>query len=152
MPPLATFERDLASEQLLTDWINLALPSRQSFAQWQQAHFASTSAPDAQPTADPDSDGEQNSIEYLRGSPPAEPSPSILSGVSVSLTGGSFMLQFQQPANRSCVVETSSDFQTWSRWNVPGNAESYPATTITRILVGPMDVPNRYFRLRLGQP
>ena len=45
MPPLATFERDLTAEALIADWINLDLPARQSFAQWQVVPALSTYRP-----------------------------------------------------------------------------------------------------------
>jgi glucose/arabinose dehydrogenase len=152
MPPLSTNERDLASEQLLSDWITQVLPARQSFTEWQLANFGSTSAPEAQPAADPDSDGSNNSLEFLRGTPPTEPSPPLSSALSSSISGGNFILQFQQPANRSALIETTTDFQSWNLWNVSGNAPSYPPTTVSRTLIGPIDTPNRFFRLRLGEP
>jgi hypothetical protein len=152
MPPVSTNERDLVSEQLLSDWIQNVLPSRQSFSEWQIANFGSTSAPEAQPTADPDSDGDKNSLEFLRGSIPTQPGPPFLSTLSTSISTGNFILQFQQPANRSVMVETTTDFQAWSLWNVSGNAPSYPPTTVPRTLIGPIDTPNRFFRLKLGEP
>jgi hypothetical protein len=151
MPPVGTNERDLASEQLLTDWIEDVLPTRQSFAEWQTANFGSTSAPEAQAEADPDFDGDKNSLEFLLGNT-LLPSPPLLSTISTSATAGNFILQFQQPANRSVLVETSTDFQSWSLWNVSGNAPSYPPSAINRTLIGPIDVPNRYFRLQFAEP
>jgi hypothetical protein len=151
MPPVATNERDLVSEQLLTDWIEDVLPTRQSFAEWQQANFGSTSAPEAQPAADPDSDGDKNSIEFLRGTAPTQFGPPFLSTLSTSVSGGNFILQFRQPANRSVLVETTTDFQTWNLWNVSGNAPSYPPAAINRTLIGPIDTSNRFFRLKLGE-
>jgi glucose/arabinose dehydrogenase len=150
MPPIATNERDLVAEQLVTHWIEDVLPSRQSFAEWQLANFGSMSTPEAQPNADPDSDGDKNSIEFLRGTAPNQFGPPFLSTLSTSASGGNFILQFQQPANRSVLVETTTDFQSWSLWNVPGNAPSYPPAAINRTLIGPIDTPNRYFRLKLG--
>jgi glucose/arabinose dehydrogenase len=151
MPPLDTSLRDLVSEQLLTDWIN-QLVTRQSFTQWQIANFGSTSAPEAQPTADPDLDGDTNSLEFLRGTTPTQENPPFLSTLSATTSGGNFILNFQQPAHRSVLVETTTNFQSWSLWNVSGNAPSYPPTTIPRTLMGPIDTPNRFFRLKLGQP
>jgi glucose/arabinose dehydrogenase len=150
MPPLDTNQRDLTSEQLITDWINQTV-TRQSFTQWQQANFGSTSAPEAQATADPDADGDKNALEFLQGSSPTLPTPPFLFTLSTSTSGGNFILQFQQPANRSVLVETTTDFQSWSLWNVSGNAPTYPPSAINRTLIGPMDTPNRYFRLKLGE-
>jgi hypothetical protein len=152
MPPLGTNERDLVSEQLLSDWITNVLPTRQSFAEWQLANFGSTGAPEAQPTADADEDGDRNSLEFLRGTAPTQTTQPFLSTLSTSVSGGNFILQFQQPANRSVLVETTADFQTWNLWNVSGNSPTYPPSAVNRTLIGPIDVPNRYFRLRLGEP
>jgi mono/diheme cytochrome c family protein len=151
MPPIATNERDLAAEQLLTDWINLALPTRQNFAQWQQANFGGTGGANAQPGADPDGDGDKNSLEFLRGTGPNTPTVPFVSSITSGIAAGNFTLQFTQPANRAALVETTTDFQTWSLWNVPGNAPSYPAANVQRILSGPIDAPNRFFRIQLNE-
>ena len=150
MPPLGTNERDLAAETLLTNWINTALPSRKTFAQWQTTHFGSTSLPAAQPTANPDGDGQRNDLEFLLGESPLLNNPPYLPLPSAA--GATFSLTFEHPANRSVLIETTTDLQSWSLWNVPGNAPIFPATTQTRVLTAPLDVPNRYFRLRLATP
>src|SRR4029434_4833449 len=100
--------------------------------EWQMANFGSTSAPEAQLAADPDFDGDKNSVEFLRGTAPTQFGAPFLSTLSTSVSGGNFILQFQQPANRSVLVETTTNFQSWSLWNVPGNAPSYPPAAINR--------------------
>lgn len=150
MPPLATLERDLAAEELITNWINSALPSRETFAQWQMTHFNSTSDPDAQPSANPDGDGQKNDLEFLLGENPLvnDPPYAPLGSAEETL----FSLTFIHPANRSALIETSTDFQGWSLWNAPGNSPRFPSTTEQRTVIGPMDVPKRFFRLRLSTP
>ncbi len=150
MPPLGTNERDLAAELLLTNWINSALPARKSFAQWQTTHFGSTVVPDAQPGANPDGDGQTNGLEWLLSESPLLNDPPYLPLASTA--GVLFSLSFEHPANRSVLVETTTDLQTWSLWNVPDNAPFFPAAAQIRTLTGPFDVPNRYFRLRLSTP
>jgi hypothetical protein len=150
MPPLGTNERDLAAETLLTNWINSALPSRKTFAQWQMTHFGSTSLPDAQPTANPDGDGQRNDLEFLLDESPLLNNPPYLA--QTGAVGATFSLTFDHPANRSVLVETTTDLQSWSLWDVPGNTPFFPATPQTRVLTAPFDVPNRYFRLRLSTP
>ena len=150
MPPLGTNERDLAAETLIANWISTALPSRQSFAQWQTTHFGSTSLPAAQLSANPDGDGQRNDLEWLLGESPLAGNPPYLPLASTA--GATFSLAFDHPANRSVLIETSTDFLAWSLWNVPGNSPLFPATTQTRVLTGPLDVPNRFFRLRLAPP
>ncbi len=63
-----------------------------------------------------------------------------------------FALTFYHPANRSVLVETTTDFKTWSLWDVPGNAPFFPAAAQTRALRGPFAAPSRFFRLRLSEP
>jgi glucose/arabinose dehydrogenase len=152
MPPLATSERDIAAEQLISDWITQTLPSRQSFSQWQITHFGSTSVPAAQPQADPDFDGDANATEFLRGTLPTVPTGPLSSTIVLQTSGNQFTLQFQQPANRAALIETTTNFQTWSLWNVPGNTPTYPATNTQRTLSGPIDTANRFFRLNLSEP
>ena len=150
MPPLATNEQDLTAEALLADWI-ASLQGRQTFTEWQATHFASiggAGSPGAQPDADPDLDGLTNNAEYLLGDNPLVLDPPFLP--SPGSSGGNFTLNFQQPANRSVVVETSTDLHNWSLWDVPGNAPTFPATTQSRALSGPRDVVMRAFRLRLS--
>ena len=155
MPPLGTNERDLAAEDLLTQWIDsntdpTALPARKTFAQWQTTHFGSTSHPDAQPGQNPDGDGQINELDWLLGESPLAIDPPYLP--LAGSVGGQFTLSFEHPANRSVLIETTTDFQAWSLWNVPGNAPLFPATPQIRVLTGPLDVPNRFFRLRLSTP
>jgi glucose/arabinose dehydrogenase len=150
MPPLGTNERDLAAETLLSNWITAALPARQSFAQWQATHFGSTSLPEAQPGANPDHDGQNNALEFLLGESPLLNNAPYLPFPGT--TGESFSLTFNHPANRSVLIEAATDLQTWSPWNVPGNAPVFPAATGQRTVTGPRSKPARFFRLRLSTP
>jgi hypothetical protein len=150
MPPLATNERDLAAEALLTSWINTALPNRLSFTQWQTAKFGGSGGAAAQPAADPDGDGQNNTLEFFLGEEPLTIDPPYLPMAEAE--SSDFTLSFVQPATRSAIVETTTDFQTWSLWDVPGNAPFFPAQAQVRVLTGPRDVPKRFFRVRLGVP
>ena len=149
MPPLATSERDLVAEQLITDWITLDLPARQNFTEWQLAKFGTTTGNGAA-TADPDGDGDSNLREFLLRTEPQTANPPF--ALALQIAGGSYRLDFPQAANRALVIESSIDLQTWSPWNVPGNAPAFFATPQTRFLLGPIDTPNRFFRARLTAP
>lgn len=152
MPPLGTFERDLAAEQLLTDWITQALPARQSFADWQTAHFGSPNAPLAAPAFDPDLDGQNNALEFLQRSSPTTPGVPVLPLQPLgNFSPATIEIHFVHPANRSCVIETSTDLLNWSLWDVPGNAPQFPAADTPRVLSGPRVEPHRQFRLKLGE-
>jgi glucose/arabinose dehydrogenase len=147
MPPLATNERDLAAEFLISAWITQSLPARQSFADWQTLHFGAPTAPAAVPTFDADRDGQTNGQEFLQGTLPT--TPNIPPTMTTSFLNNEIRITFLQPANRAARVETSTDLTHWNLWDVPGNTLQYPATDTQRTLTAPMDAESRYFRLRL---
>lgn len=150
MPPLATNERDLAAEAMITAWINSELPARESFSQWQVAEFGSTSNPDAQATENPDGDTRDNTLEFLLGSDPQSTDPPY--SASGSVDESLYSLTFQHPANRSVLIETSDDFLNWSLWDAPGNATIFPSNTQQRTITGPRPESKGFFRLRLSRP
>ena len=150
MPPLGSNAVHPAAVQLLQEWITLDLPSRRNIAQWQTEHFGSPTAPNAALTADPDQDAQSNALEFLNNTSPTVASPP--NSVVPQNHDGTFQLSFTHPANRSVLVETSSDLVNWSLWNVPGNTPIFPAAPVMRTLEGPMDLPSRTFRLRIGEP
>jgi hypothetical protein len=151
MPPLATNELDQTSIQLLTDWITQDLPQRQNFSQWQTANFGSPDDPNAAPTADPDGDGQDNLHEFLANTDPRN-AASFLPAAAVTSIGSQLSLSFTQPANRSAVVETSTDLADWTLWDVPGNSPTYVAIPQLRALNIPLGDDHRFFRLRLAAP
>ncbi len=150
MPPLATHQRDLAAEALITAWIDSELPSRQSFAQWQTTHFGSTTHPDAQPSQNPDHDTRKNDLEFLLGSDPLANDPPYQTLPAVS--GTLFSLTFTHPPNRSVLIETTTDLQTWTPWDIPGNTPVFPSSSQQRVITGPLAPSSRFFRLRLASP
>jgi hypothetical protein len=151
MPPLATNELDPNAIQLLTDWISQDLPGRLSFTDWQQLHFGSTTDPKAAANADPDHDGRTNMQEFLENTDPnnaaSHSTPPVLTFASNQL-----QLTFVQPANRSALIETSTDVVNWTLWDVPGNSSDYPATPEMRTFGVQMDSDRMFFRLRLSTP
>jgi glucose/arabinose dehydrogenase/mono/diheme cytochrome c family protein len=151
MPPLATYELDTTDIQLVTDWINQALPTRQNFTQWQTAHFQSTTTANAQASADPDHDGQSNAEEYLAGTDPLN-AASVWNYGTMTFDGTNVQFQFTQPANRSAVVEASSDLLNWHTWNAAGNTATFPASATVRTIITPVTATDRFFRVRFGEP
>lgn len=145
MPPLATFRRDLAAEALLTDWINDL-----SYAEWQVIHFGSTAHPDAGPDEDPDGDGLNNRTEFVLRSNPNL--PQVGAWPAMAPAGADFDLRFFHPAGRAGLIETSTDLQTWSVWNVDGNVRTIPVEDQVRTFTAPRNETRRYFRLKLEEP
>ena len=145
MPTLATNVIDQPAIDLITEWITTTLTSRQNFAQWQAAHFPTPADPaDALAAADPDDDGQRNDFEFLTGTDPLD--ATALYTLAPSVSGGTITLTFPLPANRAVLIETSTDLQTWSLWDVPANAPDYRASPQTRVLTAPLDGTQRFFR------
>ena len=145
MPPLATYQRDLAAEALLTAWINDV-----TYAEWQVIHFGSTSHPDAAPDEDPDGDGQNNRIEFVMRTHPSQPQPSTWP--RITLAGANLELRFFHPAGRAGLVETSTDLRHWSVWNVNDNVRIIPTEDQIRTFTAPRNETRRYFRLKLEEP
>ncbi len=146
MPPLGTNERDLVNEQLVTDWI-ASLTTRQSFTQW----LAAQSPPIGSASADPDHDGRTNELEYMTGTNPNAANSGWQYG-AMQASGGTLQIQFLHPANRSAIVEVSSDLNQWQTWDAMGNAPMFPATNTLRTLTVPLSVPKQFFRVRFSEP
>ena len=148
MPPLGSNELDPSAIALLTEWIASSLPARQSYAQWRVANFLSPNSPEGEPGYDADADSGTNQHEFLAGTGP-------LSGGSflapqLNAPGMNIALTFNLPANRSYQIETSTDLQTWTLWDVPGNAglphHGGPAT-----VTGPRLGDQQFFRLLIRE-
>lgn len=152
MPPLATNERDLANEELVSEWI-ATLGSYQSFTEWQLAFFNSTSAPEAADTADPDHDGRSNAMEYLtHTNPKSAASRWAFEGPVFNSNLGQMELSFTQPANRSALIEASDNLTSWHVWSHPDNGVDFPSTDTLRTLIAPVSDADRFFRVQLAEP
>jgi mono/diheme cytochrome c family protein len=143
MPPLASSELDQTNISLLTNWI-ASLGTRQSFDDWRATAFGSPSSPEGAPGADPDGDGVTNEAEYLLGTQP-------LSGTGVLVpqvthNGATQTVTLTLPANRSAVIETSTDLSAWTTWDAPGNA-GLPHGGGTVSVTGPTLGTKQFFRV-----
>ncbi|MEO7318916.1 MAG: PQQ-dependent sugar dehydrogenase [Chthoniobacteraceae bacterium] len=145
MPPLATNELDPVAIQLLTDWITLELPTRESLSQWQTRVFG-TPAP---LTGDADFDGQTNGFEFLTGTDPLDANGRW--PFSAQIVGENYEVTFPQTENRAVLIETSLNLQTWSLWDVPGNRPTYNFEGAMRTIVAPVTEPSRYFRARITE-
>ncbi|HEX5222422.1 MAG TPA: LamG-like jellyroll fold domain-containing protein [Verrucomicrobiae bacterium] len=153
MPPLGTHELDQASINLLAAWISGDLTNRQTFAQWQVAHFGSTNSPSAAPGLDFDFDGASNYIEYLTKTDPQLAASVWKLSVSAPVSG-QVQLSYPRVPNLGVVIETSYDFTQWTPWDVPGNQPFFGASLDTVNLSGLMSTnpPYQYFRARFVEP
>lgn len=152
MPPLATNKVDAAAVALLTDWITIDLPERQTFAEWQVENFGSSADPDAAPGEDPDGDGQDNMQEFLARTNPESPGVSpVRPELALDLAEGVLEVSFQELANRALILEASTDLVTWEDWDVPGNAPEYSAEGGLKTLSVPLDETELFLRPRLEE-
>lgn len=150
MPPLATNEQDNEAIALLTSWINNDLPDRQSYAQWQALYFIDPNAPGAAPEADPDNDGQSNYLEYLLDSHPIIPSNAF--ELDFTNNGTQLNLSFTQLANRSVLLEASSDLTNWQIWDAEGNKTFFVPTDTFRTISTTLTDAALFFRVRVMAP
>jgi hypothetical protein len=149
MPPLATAVVDPEGVQVVMDWIN-SISTRQSYAEWRLAQFGSSSSPQSDPNADADGDGVSNRDEFLAMTQPLN-AASILKP-DITASSGNIAIQFPNLPGRLVRVQTTTDFTSWSWWDVPGN-NGLPAapSNPTRQFVAPLDGARRFFRLSVEE-
>jgi uncharacterized repeat protein (TIGR03806 family) len=149
MPPLGSNELDPAAIALITQWIGSTdLVNRQDYAQWRFAQFGSSSSPEGEPDADPDGDNADNEKEFLLGTPPLAGGASMVPEITADAFNVSITLNI--PANRAAQVETTTNMQAWTPWDVPGN-DAVPRPSGPATFMGPRAGPEQFFRLRIWE-
>ena len=148
MPQLGSHELDHQSIALLTEWIEQVLPNHQTYSEWRQLHFSSTSSPAGLPEADPDGDQRSNREEFLTATNPNDPN-SYFQPVLI-LQAPSVTMQANVPDNRSLVIEQSTNLLHWSRWNATNN-HGLPLSGGTTTFEGPDVFPRQFFRLQIRE-
>ncbi|MCB1100813.1 MAG: PQQ-dependent sugar dehydrogenase, partial [Kiritimatiellae bacterium] len=150
MPPLATYELDHTNIALIRDWIVNELPARQSYEQWQIAHFGTTNAPGSGRGDDPDGDHSVNEEEFLAYTSPTNEFDAW-SGIMGSDSMGAIV--GHDLGNRQVTIEISTnEFQSWSFWPVPGNDGLPIAPGTTRTFDLPDGPQAAGFRFRIEEP
>jgi len=149
MPPVATNEKDAEGIELLSEWITTQLPGRQDYDAWRLANFGSLISPEGAPGANPDGDRDSNESEFLKQTNPKDADDFY----RPSMSAGADAVNLELPvlAGRRLTVETSTDLgisDPWSPWTVFGNHGIPLAVGETNSLTGPIDGPERFFRIR----
>jgi glucose/arabinose dehydrogenase len=155
MPPLGTSLVDTQAVSLLTRWIQNELPGYRTFAEWQVAFFGSSNAPQAAATADPDSDGARNMLEYLTGTNPTNSTPDGW-GISAQRSGGGIDVTFERIANRFFEIQWSTNLATNNVWRALNVFENRPFAAISnstwRVPDGTTNDATRFYRARVYEP
>jgi hypothetical protein len=154
MPPLATSVLNVEAIELLSAWITNSLAHYQTYADWQLAHFGTTTATNTVPEADADQDGASNYLEFLVGSNPSLPGDAWTVGIRRS--DGQVELDLVRPANRAVEVQWSLDLShpnSWRALDAPGNEPLFPASNTNVKIVDPLpSAASRFYRARVIEP
>jgi hypothetical protein len=154
MPPLATHLLDSAAIQLLKDWIERDLPDYQSFPEWQQKWFGSTSSAEAAEDADPDHDQTPNKLEFLLGTNPKNAAERW--AFKIQKSGNGAELRFWQQANRGFEVQYLDNLGPGSEWKPLPSEENRPFISSGSFPKVLPDAPGagtrRFYRARVYEP
>jgi len=154
MPPIGSNLLDTNAINLLSAWITNALPSYQTFADWQVSVFGSTNDPNASVTADPDADGANNYLEYLTGTDPLQ--ATNFWAIGIQATNSAAQISFQQIANRGFELQATTtlvDSNSWSALDLPGNEPFFSITNRDAVVTDPAwNDTNKFYRVRVFPP
>ncbi|HKS35814.1 MAG TPA: PQQ-dependent sugar dehydrogenase [Verrucomicrobiae bacterium] len=154
MPPIASNVLDTNAIALVTAWITNGLANYQSFTAWQTANFGSTNAPNAAPNADPDTDGANNTLEYLTGTNPLQGGNAW--DVAARPSGNTIEITFDQIANRGFEVQWADVLSSpvlWRTLDTPANRPFISATNFTATVTDTFsNSPAKYYRVRVFEP
>lgn len=149
MPAIATNELDEEAIQLLTDWISREASDLTNYNAWRIAKFGNDTSAEGAPDVDADGDGATNRAEWLALTDPRNANDFLRTAFRYE--EGDLAVDLPGRANRSVVIEHSTDLFDWTRWNVPGNdgIPRNPAAEAT--LTGAANGAREFFRYAIGE-
>ncbi len=118
MPPLGSNTIDTEGVQLLTEWINGPLTSRQDYTAWRESNFGSPPN-GGEPGVDDDLDGRTNREEFLTGTDPNKPDPAP--DLALSTSGNNLEVTLPPLPGRGVSLLVSDDLVDWEKWDAAGN-------------------------------
>jgi hypothetical protein len=146
MPQLGSTELDEQAIALLTEWIEGALPTRQTYDDWRLLHFESLISPEGAPGADPDVDLRTNAEEQFAGTGLNDAHSFLYARLAFPASDVAITLDL--PANRSVRIDRSPDLLNWSPWEAPGN-QGLPLPGGPFTITGAAPGPRYFFRFQL---
>ncbi len=147
MPPIASNVIDEANVALVTSWIEGELAARRTYAQWREETFGAED-PDGEPGADPDGDGANNRAEFLAGTDPLDSASQLRTHLAAD--GEDITLSFHLPTNRAFRIDSSTDLENWSPWDIPQN-QGLPVAGGLQEITAPLADPLRFFRVEIEE-
>ena len=155
MPPLGSTVIDTQAVALITAWITGEAADYETYTEWQERHFGSPAAPEAQPDQDPDNDGSINEHEYLTGTQPTN-SLDVWEYTDLILTGAVPSVAFDRTAQAGFDVQVSTSLidGTWFSLDVPENAPVFGAAPVSATIPDPdaTNLTERFYRVRAYEP
>ena len=153
MPMLDSRIPDQQALALFREWI-LDLPNTPTFAAWQVTHFGATNAPNAGGSADPDSDGARNQLEYFTGTDPNNAADSW--SINIHRAGTNVSIVYTQAPNYGFEVHWTTNITSPSAWralNTSENRPNYSGQEQVRTVLDPVEnVPQKSYRVRVFEP
>jgi hypothetical protein len=147
MPPLSTTEIDQVAVDLLIDWIESELPTRQSYDQWRSEHFGTAAS--GAPELDPDSDGRHNQREYLEQTDPqlVDSAPAT----TITPSGQRLVITAPDLNGRGLWLEESTDLVDWEVMPMPDNhGQARPTGQPIQVEIIPGE-DSHFFRSRIEE-
>lgn len=149
MPPLDSQLLDQQALSLFQQWI-AELTNYQTFPAWQTNHFGGTNLPNALASADPDTDGAPNHLEYLTDTDPN--GSADFWTIGIHRNAGAVSIVYTQAPNRGFEVQWSTNLVNTSSWrvlNIPANRPNFPGQSEVRTVPDGVEPGvNKFYRVR----
>jgi len=89
-----------------------------------------------------------NEAEFLAGTNPL--SGSSILRPQLETTGGNVKISFTLPINRSFQILTSTNLQTWTPWDIPGNQGTAVSSSLIE-LTAPLTESHQFYKLEIKE-